>query len=87
MEIPEEATQITMCYNLWHTIYLPEDLDRANVKTWWIKYGDLNIEMNDGSVIKISGEVNLESVNWKRGHDDVTWQDEDYNTIAEVPEA
>tara|TARA_Y100001973_G_C5191446_1_gene331261 strand:- start:1623 stop:1886 length:264 start_codon:yes stop_codon:yes gene_type:complete len=87
MEIPEEATQITMCYNLWHTIKLPEDLDRANVDGWYIKWGTLVIQMNDGTHIECDEELNLEAVNLKRGHRDVVWQDDDHNDIKEVPNA
>ncbi len=87
MEIPREATQITMRYNLWHTIKLPEDLDRANVKKCWIKWGTLVIEMNDGTQIECEEELNLEAINLKRGHRDVVWQDNDHNDIKEVPNA
>jgi len=81
--IPEEATQITMTYNLWHTIHLPEDLDRSNVKSWWIKWGHLMIEMKDGTTIECTEELNLEGVNLKRGHRDVVWQDENYFDLSE----
>ena len=81
--IAENATQITMRYNLWHTITLPEDLDRANVKTWWIKWGHLILEMNDGTTIELTEELNFECMNLKRGHSDVVWQDSDYNNLSE----
>ena len=80
--IPREASQITMCYDMWHTIHLPEDLDRSNVKSWWIKWGSLMLEMKDGTTIECTEEWNLEATNLKRGHRDVVWQDENYNDLG-----
>jgi hypothetical protein len=79
--IPEEATQLTMEYTLYYTISLPENLVKDNIKHWWVKYGFLMIEMNDGTIIETDSEAMWDDIEWKRGHRNLRWQDDEYYDI------
>ena len=81
-KIPEQARQLSMEYTLYHTITIDEEINLNEVKQWWVKYGILFIEMNDGKIYQQEAEANWEQINWKRGHRNLVWQDEDYNEVA-----
>lgn len=81
--IPKGATTISMCYTLYHEIVLPEDLDITKVEDYDIKWGNLHLTMKDGTTLSIDGEeINMESVNLKRGHKNIAWKDNDYNDLS-----
>ncbi len=80
-KIPEGARQLSMEYTLYYTITIDEEIDLKEVKRWWVKYGILFIEMNDGKIYEQETEATWEQVNWKRGHKNLEWQDEDYGKV------
>ena len=70
-EIPEGARSLSMEYTYYHTIEIDEEIDLKEVKRWWVKYGILSIEMNDGKIYEQTTEDNWENINWKE--DIETW--------------
>ena len=80
-EIPEGARSLSMEYTYYHTIEIDEEIDLKEVKQWWVKYGILFIEMNDGKIYEQTTQDNWENINWKRGHRNMEWLTEDYSKI------
>jgi len=82
-KIPKDATTLTMEYTLYHTIWIDNDINREDIVDWWVKWATLCIEMKDGTVHEFDNETDLESVNWKNGHMNLRWQDDDFNFLEE----
>jgi len=81
LDIPEGASKLYMEYTLPYTIYIDEDINREDIVDWWVKYGTLFIEMKDGTVHEQSSEADWEQIDWKRGHMNLRWLDEEYQEV------
>ena len=82
-KIPEGATQLSMEYTLWYTIPIVEDIKREDIKQWWVKYGYLMIEMNDGTIHEMDADAEWDHIDWKRGQRNLRWVDDDYQEVEE----
>ena len=85
-KIPRDATELSMTYSLYYSISIDEDINREDIVDWWVKWATLCIKMKDGTVHELEGDYNLEGVDWKNGHMDLRWLDDDYNTLKEKEE-
>ena len=65
LDIPEGASKLYMEYTLPYTV----------------KYGTLFIEMKDGTLHEQSSEADWEQIDWKRGHMNLRWLDEEYQEV------
>ena len=72
-----------MEYTLYYTIGIPEDLDRESIKSWWVKWGMLHFEMKDGKTVSVDSDATWDQVDWKRGHSNLQWVDDDHNDVLE----
>lgn len=81
--IPKEATILTMEYTYYHEIPLPDDINRDDIKRWWVRHAILTIEMNDGTLHEYEGDVNLASIPWKHGQKNLEWVDDDYTPLTQ----
>jgi len=82
-KIPKDATTLTMEYTLYHSIWIDDDINREDIVDWWVKWATLCIKMKDGTVHEFDNMTDLESVNWKNGHMNLRWQDDDFNYLEE----
>ena len=82
-EIPREARQLYMEYTLPYMIWIDEDINREDIVDWWVKYGTLCIEMRDGTIHEQDSEADWGQIDWKRGHMNLRWLDEEYQEVKE----
>lgn len=82
-KIPKDATTLTMEYTLYHSIWIDDDINREDIVDWWVKWATLCIKMKDGTVHEFDNFTDLESVNWKNGHMNLRWRDDDFNCLEE----
>lgn len=84
--IPEDATKLCMEYTIYREVTLPDDINREDIARWWVHWGTLHIEMKDGTTLECEPDTDegeaMESVNWKRGHRNLSWVDEDENEVS-----
>ena len=86
--IPEKATTLTMEYTVYYEIHIDDDINRDEIKSMWVMWGHLMIEMNDGTVHELDGTDNIvESIDWKRGHRNLRWVDDNYEPVDEEVDA
>lgn len=60
-----------------------EDINFDNVEDYWVKWGTLNIQMKDGSIIEIDDAHECD-IDWKHPNEDPKIYDEDYYEVEFV---
>jgi hypothetical protein len=81
--LPEGATGVYMEYTVTYNIHFGDDINVEDVVDWYIKYGMIHLTMKDGTVNSIEGEATWDSVDWKRGHMNVQFVNDDGDEVSE----